>query len=334
MPDPLAAARRIAADVLAPAAARTDASATLPTANLDALADAGLYALGTDGEPLPEVARAAEIVTAGCAATAFVWMQHIGAVAAVAGREPDALRDTWLEPLRRGERRAGAAFTGGALPGPASLHATRVDGGWRLDGVAPWITGWGHIDVMRTAARTPDDRVVWALVDAREGDGLTVERLRLFALDASATVRGRFDGLVVEDARVLEIAPPPTPPWLVPGTARVHAALSLGVAARCCAAIGPSPLDDELVATREAADAALADPGGAAIVEARAVSAELAIRAAAALMAIEGARTVVAGGLPERSAREAHALAVFGLRAPIRAALRARLGAGEAPPRR
>ncbi|MBX5440113.1 MAG: acyl-CoA/acyl-ACP dehydrogenase [Solirubrobacteraceae bacterium] len=327
MPDPLTAARRLADDLLAPAAAEADARGTLPPGHFDALAEAGLYALGADGEPLGEVCAVAETLTAGCAATAFVWMQHVGALTAVAHREPDALRDAWLEPLRRGERRAGAAFTGAALPGPASLRATRVDGGWRFDGVTPWITGWGHVDVLRTAARDPEDRVVWALVDAREEGGLTVERLRLLGLDASATVRARFDGVLVEDARVLEIAPPPEPPGLAPGTARVHAALSLGVAARCCAAIGPSPLDAELAAVREAADAALEDPAGAAIVEARAASAELAIRAAAALMTVEGARAVVAGGLAERSAREALVLSVFGLRAPIRAALRTRLGA-------
>lgn len=330
----IASARRVADDVLASAAAATDASGVLPPANLDALAEAGLYALGSGDESFLDVCAAMELLADACLATTFVWVQHVGTLLAVASTENDALRAGWLEPLRAGERRAGAAFSGAALPSPPTLHARRDGDGWHFDGVAPWITGWGHIDVMHAAARSEDGRVVWALVEAREQPGLAIERLALIAVDASATVRGRFDALYVPDARVTAVAPPPAGAGIVAPTVRVHAALSLGVARRCCRLLGPTPLDDELAAARHAADAALGDPDPSAIAGARAAIAELTIRAVSALVVRGGARSAVAGGEAERSAREALFLAVFGSRAPIRAALLEQMGAAEPGPRR
>jgi hypothetical protein len=48
-----------------------------------------------------------------------------------------------------------------------------------LDGVSPFVSGWGLIDVVHTAARAGDDEVVWLIVDAEQ---LRVERLQLVAL--------------------------------------------------------------------------------------------------------------------------------------------------------
>jgi len=66
---------------------------------------------------------------------------------------------------------------------------------------APWVTGWGAVNLLLVAARGPQDSVVRLLVEAREQPGLAAARQRLAAANASATVRLTFDGLVVPEER-------------------------------------------------------------------------------------------------------------------------------------
>ena len=245
-------AQRIADDVLFPAALSTDASDVIPRELLDVLADAGLYGLvapeesGGLGADFGTVCAVQEALASGCLTTAFLWTQHIGLVRALgAGGRPD-LRARWLGPLARGEVRAGVAL-GGALPQP-TLRA-RPDGpGWLLEGVSPFVSGWGRIDVLHAAARTPDNQIVWLLVDAVEGPSVRAERLRLAALNATATVRVTFDQLPVPAGRVT--GQHPVSGGTAPQVLRMHAALALGVTARCCQLLGPTSLDSELGSLR------------------------------------------------------------------------------------
>jgi alkylation response protein AidB-like acyl-CoA dehydrogenase len=317
-------AQRIADEVLFPAALATEASAVVPRELLDALAGAGLYGLAAPGElggldaDFGTVCAVLEALASGCLTTAFVWMQHNGLVQALmAGDRPELAR-TWLPPLASGEIRAGLAL-GGALPRP-TLRAEPDGQGWRLDGVSPFVSGWGRIDVVHAAARADDGEIVWLLVDAAEGPSVRAERLRLAALDATATVRLTFDRLPVPALRVTSKHPAPgeTPSQVL----RTHAALALGVAARCCRMLGPSALDGELAALR-----AELDRLGPGILAARAAAGELALRAASALMTTAGSRSLLVTEHGQRLAREAMFALVYALRPGSRDALLARLGA-------
>ena len=190
-------AQQLADELLFPAALATDAADAVSVEILDALAAAGLYGFALDSD-FPTVCAVQEALASGCLTTAFLWAQHLGLVHTLARSGDEELRARWLDRLARGEVRAGLAL-GGALPQPA-LHA-RPDGDvWLLDGVSPFVSGWGRIDVVHTAARVGDE-IVWLIVDAREGPELRVERLRLVALDATATVRVSFYGLAVPAER-------------------------------------------------------------------------------------------------------------------------------------
>jgi hypothetical protein len=109
---------------------------------------------------------------------------------------------------------------------------------------------------------------------------------------------------------------------------RLNGSLALGLVLRCARLVGPSPLDDELAAARARLDEA--EP--AELPAARAAAAELAHRAAGALVVATGSSAVLAGSVAERTAREALFLLVFGSRPAIKEALLADLGA--AAPRR
>jgi alkylation response protein AidB-like acyl-CoA dehydrogenase len=259
-------------------------------------------------------------------------MQHHGVVRAVAGTDNAALRQRMLGPLCRGERRAGVALAG-LLPGPARLRARATEGGYLLDGVSPWVTGWEYLDTLHVAARQDDDTIVWAVLDAgpRGGAGpgasrgagagasssLTAEPLSMVAVMASSTVQLRFAGHPVPQDRVTGTLP--LEQWRSRDAAalRANGSLALGLTGRCCELIGPGPLDEQLARCRTALDTA--DPD--AMPGARAAACELALRATAALVVTQGSGAILADHDAQRLAREALFLLVFGSRPPIREAL-------------
>ena len=340
-------ARRIAADVLFPAAMDTDAGDRVPAGHLDLLAAEGFY--GMAGPPAGRLAGPAGPAEAGAAidaaaacriieilagcwlATTLVWLQHHRAVRA-ASAAGGPLREEWLGPLCRGIRRCGIAL-GGGLPGPPLLRAGPAAGGYRLDGISPWVTGWGLVDTFYVAARDERDNVVTAFVPAEPGGPpgpaepggvsptLSAELLRMVAVNASRTALIRFDGHFVPAGRV--IATVPHHDWLAQDAMhlRANGSLALGVAGRCCELIGASPLDGELARRRAALDAA----SPAQMPAARAAASELAMRAAAALVTVQGSRAILAGQHAQRLAREALFLLVFGSRPAIKERLAGRL---------
>jgi alkylation response protein AidB-like acyl-CoA dehydrogenase len=321
-------ASQIAAEVLLPAAMAVDASEQIPAGHLDLLAAEGFYGmtgpaeyggLGLDGQAAWQVL---EVLASGCLSTAFVLLQHVGVVRAVAASASGELREEWLAPLCAGRRRAGLALAG-TLPGPPRLLARRVDGGYVLNGRSPWVTGWGLIDTLHAAARDEDDNIVWGLLDARDTLALAAEPLRMVAVMAARTVEVTFTGQFLPAGRVTGVLP--FAQWAGRDAAglRMNGSLALGVAARCCALTGPGPLDEEMAAARARMD----DADAQAMPAARAAACELAVRAAAALVVAQGSSAILTGQHAQRLAREALFLLVFGSRPAIKQALAASLTA-------
>ena len=327
--DPVALARAISDDVLFPGALEVDAADIVPVERLNRLANAGLYGLagpaGAHGMGLTDMTTGLEIieiVAGGCLTTAFVWVQHHGAVRALTEAGSSRLRDEFLEPMCRGAVRAGVAFSGLRRPGPPELAAAPVPGGWRFNGTAPWVTGWGRIDVLRAAARREDGDIVWALIDARGSDSLRAERLHLAAVNASATVTLSFRDHFVGDDRVIAIQP--FDEWLTRDQAglRLNGSLALGVGARCASLLENATLRDAVTACRVALDRASPDEMPAA----RAGASELALLAATTLVVTGGGRSITLDHHAQRLAREALFLLVFGQTASIKGAQLDRLG--------
>ena len=305
--------------MLFPSANEIDALPVLPRERLDLLAQQGWYGMSAPSSGL-DLAGGWPILEAfagGCLTTTFVWMQHLGSPPACA-YGPEHLRP-WVEPLASGERRSTVAFAG-LLPDPP-LRARPDGDGWILDGVAPWVSGWGLTDVIHIAARTPDDDVIWLLTDA-PSPGMRTQPLRLLAVNASATVTLSFAAVRVGADRVTSRFPWAEWPGRDAMGLRTNGSLALGVADRCCRLIGPSRLDEELVNRRAALDAGTPETMPAA----RAAAAAFAVQAASALVAHQRSASVVVGNHAERLLREATLLLVFGSRPSIRRELVSRLG--------
>lgn len=313
------AARELADEVLFPTANQIDALPVLPRERLDLLAELGWYGLSapTSGIKMDDGWPMLEAFAGGCLTTTFVWMQHLGTPPACA-YGPEHLRP-WVEKLATGEVRSTVAFAG-LLPDPP-LRARPDGDDWVIDGVAPWVSGWGLADVIHVAARAPDDDVVWLLVDT-SAEGLQATPLQRVAVNASATVTVRFDGVRVDGSRLTSRFPWAEWPARDAMGLRTNGSLALGVAARCCRLIGPSPLDDELESRRGALDTGTPETMPAA----RAAAATFAVQAASALMAHNGSRSAVVGSHAERLLREAGLLLVFGSRPSIRRQLLSQLG--------
>ena len=206
-------ARSVADEVLFPGAQLTDRAPLVPREHLEALRDAGLFGLqgprevpGGLGADHAGARPVLEAVAGGCGATAFVWAQHHGAVRRVAGGDGPA-RDRWLPRLCDGSMLAGIGFAYLRRPGPPAVRATRTAAGWRIDGEAPWITGWGLIDALVVMARADDGSVVTVVVD-RPGDH---ERLHagepqaLAVMASTGTVALAFDALEVAERDVVGV---------------------------------------------------------------------------------------------------------------------------------
>jgi alkylation response protein AidB-like acyl-CoA dehydrogenase len=210
--DLLAAARRVADQLLAPHAAEVDAG-WVPRSHVDALAAAGVLGMraprsagGLDVRPA--VAREVDEIIAGAdLATWFVQAQHHSPVRELAGAGGF---DAVLGELATGRRVAGIAFSHLRRWPDRPVRAERSGDGWRLDGVAPWYTGWGINDVALVGAATDDDRIVFALLPAEPADRLSAsEPMQVAALRAAATVTLRLDGYPVSAGDVVSVHPGP-----------------------------------------------------------------------------------------------------------------------------
>jgi alkylation response protein AidB-like acyl-CoA dehydrogenase len=311
------AARRLAEEVLLPDAQAVDDADRVPEAHLLALDEAGLTGLAATDASLADRVDVTAALAGGCLATAFVWLQHQGALAAAARSTGPAAR--FAPELAAGRVRAGVVIT--AVRGPHPLRLRTVDGGWTVSGSAQWVTGWGIAEVLRVAAVAEDGAITTVLADV--GAGMRPDPAPLVAANASATVTLAFDDVVVPADRLLDSVSAET--WAANDAAGLgmNGALALGVAHRAAVASG----SDALVADVARARADLLAADVAELPAARTACSALAARTASALAVHDGGRGLIRGAQADRLLREAHFLLAFGSRPAIRAGLLEHLGA-------
>ncbi len=205
----------------------------------------------------------------------------------------------------------------------AVLTAQPTAGGWLLSGVAPWVTGWGYIDVVLTAARVGADAdtgrggdIVWLLVDAVDAATLRSVPLRLSAVNASGTFEIEFDRHFVPDTRVTSVQP--YDQWRAdyPKGLRNNGSLGLGIGTRTASLLGPSVYDAALLRVRHELDHATVEQ----LPAARGRLGALTVKMTAALVATTGGRSILAHEHGQRLAREAVFLLIQGQTPEIREA--------------
>ena len=201
----LTAAQEIAGSVLEPNAEKLDQGLWPLSANLEALAAAGLVGVTTPPEWGGGGASGAfqreytEILTAACGTTWFTLTQHLGSCSQIAGSVNPSLRERFLRDMAAGRHYVGVGFGHLRRPQPM-LTAEPVPSGWRLNGVAPWVTGWPLLSGVIYGATLPDDRHLFVYAAAQESAALASSPpLPLCAMNASATTEVRLIDLFVPE---------------------------------------------------------------------------------------------------------------------------------------
>ena len=305
-------AAQLADNHLFPSALEVDASGVVPSLQLDLVRDAGFHGLFTPVEfgglgASPETQWAVhESLSGGCLTTSFVWAQHAGpSKAAIETTGP--MRQRWAEALATGESRGGVAFAHLNRPGTPVLLAEPRAGGWEFSGSAPFVTGWGHIDVVLTAARH-NDSVVWAMLDAQDCETISSRRLTLAAIASAVTVELSFDKHPVAEASVISVENFAEWTDRYRKGLRANGSNPLGVAARAAKLLGPSLLDGQLIDARDRINAAPVEE----LPAARALLGDLCVRATSALIANVGGSALFMEQQAQRLARESLFLLVQG----------------------
>jgi alkylation response protein AidB-like acyl-CoA dehydrogenase len=139
--------------------------------------------------------------------TTFVITQLMGAIRRIAGAERDAVAKEWLEPLLSGERFATVGISHLTtsrrhLQSPA-LSAAQVGGGYLLEGIAPWVTGAAHADLLVIGATLEDQRQILVAVPRRAKGVAAGRGLELVALSASCTDQVALSQVHVGQSNVL-----------------------------------------------------------------------------------------------------------------------------------
>ena len=163
----LAAAQRLCETTLGPNAEATDRGAEPNRANFRVLAENGMMGLaipreygGLDASGATQ-RKFTQLLASYCGVTTFTQAQHHGPSRMIANGPNVELKRRLLPDLASGTRLSGISFAHLRRPGPPVLRAEPVEGGWRLQGTAPWVTGWGLISQLAFGATLPDGRFLY-----------------------------------------------------------------------------------------------------------------------------------------------------------------------------
>jgi alkylation response protein AidB-like acyl-CoA dehydrogenase len=192
-------------------ASEADLSAQWPAQDLDVLAHAGAmrWAIPAPfgGEDLSsiELHFRYEAIASASLATALVLTQRDSAVGMITASQNSALREELLPALARNSIFATvgiAQLTTSRQHGEPALIASKVDGGYRINGIIPWSTGADHSAYVIAGAAVGPQQILFAL--PTDAEGVTVEApLPLVALSASHTGALRCDDVLVDERLLL-----------------------------------------------------------------------------------------------------------------------------------
>lgn len=333
-------AHRLASDLLEPHAAESDDPARgVRREHIDTLTAAGLGSVtvpvGDGGLGASDAVdtEVVELLAGASGAAWFVLTQHeLGQKLAcdrLAGFAPaTATAGPAVDPHREGLRSAatlaGIAINHVRRPGTPAVRAEPDDvGGYRFTGHADWCTGWGLLDLLLLAGLTPDQRIVFGLIEAGEREGLRAgDPLPLAVMGGTRTVALDLDGCRVAGEEVALVVDGEA--WLQADRAKTANATpaSLGLLRRVLVEMErlgrerdrpqatrlALALAENAVPLRQRAYALRAEPAGRHVAERTALRgrlAELTVRAACALVAARSGAAMLSTSPEQRWAREA-----------------------------
>lgn len=133
----------------------------------------------------------------------FLQTQHQSAVSMIAKSANGGLKGRYLPHMADGTKLVGIGFSQLRRSGPPSMRAEPVEGGYRLEGKVPWVTGFDYYPEFLMGATLPDGRAVFAVVPLVAAAGIAISPpMRLAAMEAANTVSVEFADFFVPDEQV------------------------------------------------------------------------------------------------------------------------------------
>lgn len=209
----------VAESLFRPRAETADREAPSPSgivaSNVRLLADRGYYGLGIDtrygGMGSDDFTRRefTEVIAAACGVTAFTQQQFHSGGGFVGGSSNEGLKADLLPRLAAGETVCGIAFSHLRRRGAPVVTAKPVDGGYVVDGRAPWVTGWSFIDgiILGATVEKPDGVDHLFAYVPKSVSTLPTPALALHVMSASDTVEVDLNEVFVPSTNVIGMRP-------------------------------------------------------------------------------------------------------------------------------
>lgn len=341
------AVRNVVQQQLVPKVADIDLKGEYPREILHQLGQAGAYAhavapqfQGT-GLGLKGAIQSIEEVSKACISTGFMAWCQIACTWYLQNTTNKALAAQLLPDIATGQKLAGTGLSNPmkhfANIEKISLTAEPVEGGFRVNGMLPWVSNLGPGHLFGIAAKIADSDEYMMAVVSDDLDGMTLRcNAHFIALEGTGTYSCVFRDVFVPDAMVLAAPCEEYVLRIRPGFILTQVGMGLGLVDSCIELMKRTNkrlghvnhfLDDQaedieadLLMARDRTYA-LADRLDASegivdgqllreVIQARIVGSELSLRAAQATMLHAGARAYVHGSAPERKLREAYFVAI------------------------
>ncbi len=345
--DHLGAVRSLIASSLVPKILDVDLKAEYPEEFLRALGKIGGFRgavapeFGGNGLGMKHVVQVMEEVAKECLSSAFlVWCQTACA-RYIQMSNNDWLKKQFLPRIASGEQLAGTGLSNTVKSCDTiedfRLSAKRVDSGYIINGVLPWVSNLGPTHVFTTGCpvASEDGKLVFILVDCTQAGFKLVDCAHFVALDGTRTLACQFKEVFIPDSMVLA-HPSESADYvkrIKPGMIHAQMGMGLGLIEACCKMMHQSNktlahvnqyLDDQVGQIEEVLSGArqaaydIADElseGPASqrtldILKLRLAGGELSLKAANAAMLHQGAKGYLVRNPAQRRLREAYFIAI------------------------
>ncbi len=155
-----------------------------------------------------------ELVARYSGALAFLQTQHQSAVGMIVASSNTNLQQTYLPQVQSNKCLLGVGFSQLRRRGKPTITALPVPGGYELNGVVPWVTGYGMFSEFIVAATLPDGSAVFGIVPFREthqsstGAKITFSApAQLAAMTSTNTVNATLSNYFLSEQQVVDLKP-------------------------------------------------------------------------------------------------------------------------------
>jgi len=348
--DSLLKVREVIKTMLVPKVLDVDLKADYPEDFLRALGRVGGFRgaaqpqYGGNGLGFKHVVQVMEEVSKECMSTGFmVWCQTACA-RYIQLSNNEWVKQEYLPRIVAGELLAGTGLSNTVKSSDSieefRLSAKRVEGGYVINGVLPWVSNLGQDHVFATGCPVRDEQgqnlgLAFILVDCSQPGFKLVDCAHFIGLDGTRTLACHFKECFIADAMVLA-HPSESADYLKrikPGMVLAQMGMGLGLIDACASLMEQSNktlrhvnqyLDDQAEDVRAALEAARAGTYALAeeleegtgsnrildILKMRLAGGELSVRAANAAMLHQGAKGYLVRNAAQRRLREAYFVAI------------------------